>query len=191
MVLTEEGREGLANMNIAPYMALATFLISISRQMGGNQFRHQCATRAILIDYGFIDSVLHKAALVHDIIEDLPGFNRDLIRFADAEGEQVLQLVLEVTREPGEPKPAFLSRILQHGSWNARVLKVADRLSNMYDLGIAAPLAFIERYCAETEKFIFPMAEGVDRDMLRELQDLVASRRAILAMMQPSPEYTA
>ena len=29
-------------------------------------------TYNILIDYGHIDSVLHKAALVHDLIEDIP-----------------------------------------------------------------------------------------------------------------------
>jgi GTP pyrophosphokinase len=182
MLLTEEGRKKLEAMVFASYMALATFLISKSRRMGGNQFRHQLATWAILIDYGVIDSVLLKAALVHDIIEELPDFNQDLIRFADADGEQVLKLVLEVSRVPGETKADFLTRILERGSRNARILKVADRLSNMHDLGIASSPDFIERYCNETEKFIFPMAAGVDRDMLRELRDLVASRRGILSV---------
>jgi len=87
MVLNDEGRSRLAAMTTAPYMALATYLISVSRMAAGNQFRHQCETRSILIDYGYVDSVLHKAALTHDLIEDLPGFNHDLLRFADAEGE--------------------------------------------------------------------------------------------------------
>jgi GTP pyrophosphokinase len=171
-------------MITAPYIALSTFLISVGRHAAGNQFRHQCETRAILIDYGYIDSVLHKAALVHDLIEDLPGFNRDLIRFADGEGGQVLELVLEVSKTPEESKSDFLSRILHCGSRNARILKVADRLSNMHDLGFVSPVTFIERYCNETEEFMFPMAAGVDRDMLRELKDLVESRRNILKTMQ-------
>ncbi|MDR2096388.1 MAG: hypothetical protein LBP76_12870 [Treponema sp.] len=183
--MTEKGRRELAAMVIAPYMAIATFLISKSRRIGGNQFRHQCATRAILIDYGYTDAVLHKAALVHDIIEDLEGFNQDLIRTADADGKRVLELVLEVTRAPGETKPDFLTRIRTRGSEKARILKVADRLSNMHDMGIVSRPDFIERYCDETENFIFPMAAGVDQDMLRELRDLVASRRDVLSMMRP------
>jgi GTP pyrophosphokinase len=190
MVLTEESRKKLADMITASYMALSTFLIDKSRWAGGNQFRHQLATRAILIDYGFIDSALHKAALVHDIIEDIPGFNKDLIRYADFEGEKVLQLVLEVTRLTGESKEDFLNRILSRGSLNARTLKVADRISNMHDLGLVSSPEFIKRYCDETEKFIFPMAEGVDKDMAREIHDQVASRRTILVTKQPFPEYT-
>ena len=188
MVLTEEGRKKLGTMVTAPYMKLATFLISKPRKMVGNQFRHQCETRTILIDYGYIDSVLHKAALIHDILEEIPDFNRDLIRRnADSEGPQVLDLVLEVTRKQGETKADFLTRLFLHGSLNARTLKAADRISNMKDLGLVSDPDFIERYCTETEEFVFPIAAKVDRDMLRELDDLVKSRRAILPMLRNQP----
>ena len=57
----------LKNIYLAPYMQLATELIGKARHAGGNMFRHQIDTMAILIDYGYIDSVLLKAACVHDV----------------------------------------------------------------------------------------------------------------------------
>ena len=40
----------LGGMRIAPYMQLATALIGKARHAGGNMFRHQMDTLAILID---------------------------------------------------------------------------------------------------------------------------------------------
>ena len=88
----------LKNIVLAPYMQLATGLIGKARHAGGNMFRHQMDTLAILIDYGYIDSVLLKASVVHDTVEDIKDFDRNLILNADDEGEEVLNLVLEVTR---------------------------------------------------------------------------------------------
>ena len=53
----------LRDMVLAPYMQLATGLIGKARHAGGNMFRHQMDTLAILIDYGYIDSVLLKASI--------------------------------------------------------------------------------------------------------------------------------
>jgi GTP pyrophosphokinase len=181
MILTDECWDKIAKIISAPYLKLATYLISVGRNSSGNQFRHQCDTRAILIDYGHIDSVLLKAALTHDLIEDIPGFDHNLLINADFEGRQVYDLVMEVSKRPGENKSDFLDRILKHGSRNSRLLKCADRISNMHDLGFISNLAFIERYCDETERFILPMAE-VDPDMITELTDLIKSRREMLEM---------
>ena len=54
----------LRDMSFAPYMQLATGLIGKARHAGGNMFRHQMDTLAILIDYGYIDSVLLKASII-------------------------------------------------------------------------------------------------------------------------------
>ena len=94
-------------------------------------FRHQIDTMGILIDYGYIDSVLLKASCVHDTIEDIPGFDPELIRKVDDEGEDVLKLVLEVSKKPGQLKSDYLRGIIDHGSHKAKVLKCADRISNM------------------------------------------------------------
>ena len=69
----------LKSIYLAPYLQLATVLIGKSRYAGGNMFRHQIDTMGILIDYGYIDSVLLKASVIHDLVEDVPGFDPNLI----------------------------------------------------------------------------------------------------------------
>ncbi|MCQ2573378.1 MAG: hypothetical protein MJ182_05750 [Treponema sp.] len=178
--MNEEGLLQLKSIIFAPYMQLATSLIGKARHAGGNMFRHQMDTLTILIDYGYIDPVLLKASLVHDTIEDLPDFDPNLIVNADADGEEVLKLVLEVTKHEGEEKRDFLMRIINNGSQKAKILKCADRISNMISLGYVTDSAFIERYCNETEFFILPMAIEVDFNMYQELINLIITRRKFL-----------
>ena len=170
----------LGEMRIAPYMQLATALIGKARHAGGNMFRHQMDTLAILIDYGYIDSVLLKASVVHDTVEDIEGFDKNRIANADEEGQQVLDLVLEVTRREDEDKKQFLMRILKEGTPKAKILKCADRISNMISLGYVTDPKFIERYCDETEYFLLPMALEVDYNMYQELIELIRTRRRYL-----------
>ena len=170
---------------LAPYMQLATMLIGKNREAGGNMFRHQIDTMAILIDYGHIESVLLKASLVHDLIEDIPDFNHNLLLSIDFESPAVYELVLQVTRNPGETKPEYLSRVKESGSFNAKILKCADRISNMIALGFVTNTEFIARYTEETVKYVLPIAEEVDKNMVKELEDLVASRRKYLSMTHP------
>ncbi len=170
----------LKGMHIAPYMQLATALIGKVREGGGNMFRHQIDTMAILLDYGYIDSVLLKASVVHDLVEDVPEFNHNLLISIDFESPAVYDLVLEVSRRADETKPEFLTRIKEKGSRQAKVLKVADRISNMISLGFVTNAEFVERYTNETELYVYPIAAEVDKSMLKELQSLVASRRAYL-----------
>lgn len=170
----------LKNILLAPYMQLATTLIGKQRHAGGNMFRHQLDTMTILIDYGYIDSILLKASCVHDVIEDIADFDANKIRNADEDGEEVLRLVLEVTKREGENKDAFLRRIIYEGSQKAKILKTADRISNMISLGWVNDPKFINRYCDETEHFVFPIALEVDYNMYQELISLVMTRRKYL-----------
>jgi len=183
--MTTEEMLRLKGTFMAPYMQLATALIGKTREGGGNMFRHQFDTMATLIDYGYIDSVLLKASIVHDLFEDVPDFNRNLLLQVDFESAAVYELVMQVTRLPEETKPQFLTRILETGSRQAKVLKVADRISNMIALGFVVNTDFIQRYTEETVQFIFPMAEQVDKSMLSELKSLVESRRKYLSAIVP------
>ena len=183
--MTTEEMLRLKSTFMAPYMQLATALIGKTREGGGNMFRHQLDTMATLIDYGYIDSVLLKASIVHDLIEDVPDFNRNLLLQVDFESSAVYDLVMEVTRHPEETKPEFLTRIYEIGSRQAKILKVADRISNMISLGYVVSTEFISRYSEETVRYIFPIAEEVDKAMLSELQSLVDSRRKYLLAIVP------
>ncbi len=178
--MNEQDMLVLKGIYLAPYIQVATVLIGKQRYSGGNMFRHQIDTMGILIDYGYIDGVLLKASLVHDVIEDIPDFNHNELLQIDSESGQVYDLVMEVTRREGEDKPSFLKRISEHGSQKAKILKCADRISNMISLGFVTSPSFIERYCDETEYYILPMALNVNFDMYQELIQLIISRRRYL-----------
>ncbi len=178
--MTHEQANILSGISLAPYIQVATNLIGKSREAGGNMFRHQLDTMAILIDYSYIDSVLLKASVVHDVLEDLPDFNHNTLLSVDYESHAVYALVQEVTRKRNETKPEFLERIRDTGSYNAKILKVADRLSNMISLGFVNNLEFVKRYIEETVKYVLPIAHDVSRYMVDELEDLVISRRRYL-----------
>lgn len=174
--------ENLRNLVLAPYILAATALIGVSRKVGGNQFRHSFATLGILLDYHFThDSVLLKAALLHDLFEELPETELDEIRHIDADGPQVVELVLEVTRTESETKEEYLGRVMKHGSRKAKILKCADRISNLTDLHLDShENTKILSYLEQTEKYIVPMAREVNPDMVIELTDLVSRRRKIV-----------
>ena len=171
--MNDKDMSQLSDMHLAPYMQLATNLIGKARHAGGNMFRHQIDTMGILIDYGYLDSVLLKASVIHDLVEDVPGFDIQKILDIGGDAPEVLELVYEVTRKPEIKKPDYLKNIIDNGSDKAKILKCADRISNMISLGFVTDPAFIERYCDETEFFIFPIALEVDYNMYQELISLV------------------
>jgi (p)ppGpp synthase/HD superfamily hydrolase len=179
----------LGNIRLAPYIVKAMALVGVRRRAGSNMFRHQISTMGILIDYKVIDAVLLKAAVIHDLFEDaaaMPGVTRDEITRIDSDGPAVYELVMEMTiRTAGglrEPKSEYLLRIMQTGSPRARVLKLADRISNLTALGFVHDAPFVTRYLQETRAWILPYAEQINRDMFRELSDLLDNREKMLPL---------
>jgi (p)ppGpp synthase/HD superfamily hydrolase len=171
--------ENLKNIILAPWIIKATELIGKPRRVGGNAFRHQIATMAILLDYKmFEDYVLLKASVIHDLIEDCPKVNQQELRQVDEQGNEVVDLVLEVSKQSGETKKEFLNRILTKQSRNAKILKVADRISNITDLHIDQDTKqYMRTYLQDTVDYVLPMAEEVNKDMCRELSHLVEKRK--------------
>lgn len=178
-------KDKLSAVVLAPYIQKAWALVGVKRKIGGNQFRHCMATMVILIDYHYIDSVLLKAATIHDLIEDFEDASiDDIIKIQDGDEEKVVKLVLEVSQRPNETKIEFYNRILSEGSREAKILKCADRISNLTDLHLDAKgYDRMISYLDETEKYVFPLAKEVNADMLNELKDLVTRRRVYLKSM--------
>ena len=167
----------LEKMVLAPYVQKATALRGKYRYVGGNQFRHALGTFAILLDYHYMDPVLLKASFIHDVFEDTKSVSPEEIINLDNDGPEVYKLVVELTREPYETKDQFLARILLKGSTNAKILKCADRISNLTDLHTDIfDKEFIKKYIDETKRWVVPMAEEVNRNMLYELKDLLHRR---------------
>ncbi len=183
----------LGSITMAPYIVKAMALIGVQRRAGSNMFRHQISTMGILLDYKIVDPVMLKAAVIHDLFESaagLPGVTREEISRIDDDGPAVYELVMELTIRivdgVREPKADYLLRVMQTGSHNARVLKLADRISNLTALGFVHDVAFVKRYLRETRSCILPYAEAVSADMFRELSDLVENRTRLLSLIAAS-----
>jgi len=148
--------------------------------VGGNQFRHSFATLGILLDYKYYDdSILLKASLLHDILEDLNDNDLDDIRNLDEDGPEVINIVQEVTRSHSESKKEYLER-LQYSSKRAKILKCADRISNLTDLHLDTHTSGkITQYLDQTEKYIIPLATEVNSNFKKELIDLIIKRRKL------------
>lgn len=180
----------LGNITLAPYIVKAMALIGVKRRSGSNMFRHQISTMGILLDYKIVDAVLLKASVIHDLFEDasaMPGVTEQEIKQIDSDGPAVYALVMEVTIKVvdgiREPKSEYLERIMQSGTRRARILKLADRISNITALGFVHDVAFVKRYLRETRNHILPHAENVNGDMFRELSDLVENRAQMVRLM--------
>ena len=187
--------QALTDMTLAPYIVKAMALIGVRRKGGSNMFRHQISTMGILIDYKIVDSVLLKAAVIHDLFEDapdMPGVTRDEITDIDSDGPSVYDLVMEVTMRTRdgmrESKAEYLTRLMVHGSPRAKVLKLADRISNLTALGFVHDPKFVRRFLAETKQFVMPYAADVNPDMHLELSHLIENREALLAALRTAHE---
>jgi (p)ppGpp synthase/HD superfamily hydrolase len=183
------GRQ-LSGITLAPYIHKAMALIGVARKAGSNMFRHQISTLGILLDYKRLDAVLLKASVIHDLFENaigLPGVTKEDIVAIDSDGPAVYDLVMEVTirivNGEKEPKSEYLTRVLAKGSERAKVLKLADRISNLTSLGFVHDPAFVRRYLDETKSYVLPYARQINQDMYRELSDLVAHREKRLALL--------
>jgi len=173
----------LEKMVLAPYIQKSTALRGKYRYVGGNQFRHALSTFAILLDYHYMDPVILKASFIHDIFEDSKNVSADEIIRLDSDGPEVYNLVMEVTRTHEESKDQYLERVLNKGSKRAKILKCADRISNLTDLhSDIFDKQFVHKYIEETKKWVLPMAKEVNENMLIELKDIIRRREANMKM---------
>jgi (p)ppGpp synthase/HD superfamily hydrolase len=165
------------NTNLWPYFDLSRNLVKKARKGFGNMFRHQVETFAILIEFGYDDPVMLKASLIHDLFEDglKVGFTKfESVITTDEDGKEVYDLVQElsikVKDDIEEPKEQYLERIMLKGSQRAKILKLADRLSNIDSLLATSDLSFIKRYLEETRIHILPYADEIDKNIAAELK---------------------
>jgi guanosine-3',5'-bis(diphosphate) 3'-pyrophosphohydrolase len=85
------------------------------------------------------DPEVLAAAVLHDVIED-SGVRFDEV--AALAGERVAKIVAELTNDSRLPKPqrhADMFRRLAHASWEAKLIKLADRLDNLRHPGDWSP----------------------------------------------------
>jgi hypothetical protein len=93
---------------------------------------------------------------------------QDPAEYEEGVYDLVMELTIRIADGVKEPKSGYLMRVMQSGSHKAKILKLADRISNLFSLGFVHDDAFVAHYLAETKEFILPYAERVNEDMFRE-----------------------
>lgn len=95
----------------------------------------------VLRDFGEPpSSILHVAAYLHDVLEDVPRMTREALQ--NQFGEEIATLVWHVTNEPGANRAERHAKTYPKiaSSLNAIRLKLADRIANVqYSLDNESP----------------------------------------------------
>ena len=102
---------------------------------------HPIEVTAILAEIGSIDDLdVLQAALLHDTIEDTETDRDELETHF---GSRVCAIVLEVSDDKSLDKPVRKARQVEHAphlSNEAQTLKLADKISNVYDVAFSKPM---------------------------------------------------
>lgn len=101
---------------------------------------HPLAVAHLLAHHGGVtDPIVLAAAILHDVIEDTVATEEDVrARFGDA----VCDIVLECSDDKSLPKATRKRLQVEHASHKsaaAKVVKLADKISNLHDLLHAPP----------------------------------------------------
>jgi (p)ppGpp synthase/HD superfamily hydrolase len=87
-----------------------------------------------------------------------------------------------------ETKVEYLRRVMECGSPRAKILKLADRISNLYALGFVHEVKFVRKFLNETRDHILPYAKEVNPDMYLEICDLIVDREQKLESRLRPPD---
>lgn len=98
---------------------------------------HPLRVASILRAAGFSeyrDEIILLAALFHDLLEDAEGDHAEIeTEMTVLGGEDVVLIVKQLTKPQGVAKELYLESLAQ-ASWEAQVIKLADRIDNLRDM---------------------------------------------------------
>jgi guanosine-3',5'-bis(diphosphate) 3'-pyrophosphohydrolase len=131
------------------------------------------------------DVTLLVASILHDTIEDTDTKPEEI----RAEfGEDVLALVLEVTDDKNLPKPVRKQLQVErapHKTRNAKLLKLADKISNVQDMITSPPkdwsLERQQEYLLWTEQVVAGL-RGINEKLEMHYDDLLANGKRSLGI---------
>jgi len=147
------------------------------RASGEPYFTHPCAVAEILIDLG-LDTPTVAAAFLHDVVEDTPATEEDILkRF----GKEIMTLVDGVTKldkihfQTHEEEDAENFRkifVAMANDVRVIIIKLADRLHNMRSLNFLS-MERQQRIARETLEIFTPLAGRLGISQIKcELEDL-------------------
>jgi GTP diphosphokinase / guanosine-3',5'-bis(diphosphate) 3'-diphosphatase len=140
---------------------------------------HPLALASLLAERGERDPTLLMAALLHDTVEDTATSFEDIER---AFGAEVADIVREVTDDK-TLLPAERKRLqIEHAgelSHRARLVKLADKISNLRDLTLNAPSEWSlqrRRDYFDWAKKVIDRVRGTNKKLERAFDDAYAGR---------------
>lgn len=116
------------------------------RRDGTPYIYHPLKVAEILKDTGF-ELKFQMAAVLHDVLEDTDATEEDLRVF----GKEVLEAVKLVTRLPDAKEEEYIAAILQNRI--AAVVKNADKIHNMMDVGNCGDVVWGRKYVEKVKKY--------------------------------------
>lgn len=134
---------------------------------------------------GVRDDALLVAAILHDTIEDTDATPEEIKREF---GEEVLGLVLEVTDDKSLPKQVRKQLQIENAakkSPKAKLLKLADKLCNVYDLIHSPPASWSlkrrQEYLLWSEKVVHGV-RGSNRELETRYDEVLKEGKRIFGM---------
>lgn len=139
---------------------------------------HPLSVAALLAEHGIADSEILAAALLHDTVEDTDTSFEELeVTF----GARVTAIVAEVTDDKALPKSERKRLQIEHAphkSPDARLVKIADKTSNLTDIVNSAPGWPLERkqeYFDWAKSVVDPM-RGINAELEAAFDAIFAQR---------------
>lgn len=136
-------------MNIEQCIAYATKKhAGQTRKEGTPYIEHPLWVMRYLKEKGY-DETYQVAGLFHDLLEDTDATKEEILKLTN---EEVLQVVILVTKEKGYSHKAYLQRIMSHPI--AKEVKIADRMHNLSSIQLPQMYSFCEHYLKDTEQYL-------------------------------------
>lgn len=181
--MPEQGNELSLVLNAAKFAA-AKHKLGKRKDNETPYINHPLEVAELLARVGRVsDPEVLAAALLHDTIEDTATLPEEI---SNAFGERVLSLVMECTDDKALPK-AERKRLqvanASHKSDEAKLIKIADKISNMRDVVELPPAdwSWERRYgYLEWSENVFAGLRGVNYELDQYFQTVIDQARAAL-----------
>jgi guanosine-3',5'-bis(diphosphate) 3'-pyrophosphohydrolase len=147
---------------------------------------HPIRVATLLWDVGHVrEMAVLVAALLHDTLEDTDASPEEI---ADLGGKDVLNIVQEVSDDKSLPKQVRKQLQIEHSavaSHNAKLIKIADKICNVYDLCHEPPAGWSRDRLVEYldwAELVVSGARGTNLELEQEFDRVLAEARSILTM---------
>lgn len=125
------------------------------RMHGAEYIVHPIRVKEILKEKGIKDEEYLITALFHDLIEDTDASKEDIIKYGN---EKIYQAVKILSKEKDYVMDEYISNI--KSTEMTKLVKLADRISNLEDAHCTEDLNFMKHYIEETGEYYIPLSKG-------------------------------